>query len=168
MLTEPQLEQRQAQPYLGIRSQLTIQELGTVLPPLSDEVFAWLQKEGLKPAGPPLWRYLIVDMERKLEIDVGIPLASAHPGGGHIIADVLPGGRCATALHTGHPDELEQAKAAPLAWAEGRGIEWRMDGDRWSGRVEWYLPDPAAESNMHKWRTELAFLTVDHLAAGEK
>jgi len=168
MLTKPKLEQRKAQPYIGIRSQVSMQELGSILPPLSGEVFAWLAKKGVERAGPPFWRYLIVDMEKKLEVDVGVPVAAAIPGEGRIIADVLPGGRYATAVHTGHPDELEQATAALLDWAEKRGIEWRMDDERWAGRVEWYLSDPAAEPDMHKWKTELAFLTADHMAAQQK
>ncbi len=168
MLTEPKLEVRKQQPYVGIRSQVAMQELGSVLPPLSGEVFAWLEKKGLQPAGPPLWRYLTVDMERKLEFDVGVPVASAHSGEGRILADFLPAGRYVTALHTGHPDELEQATAVLLAWAENRGIEWKMDGERWGGHVEWYLSDPGIEPDMHKWKTELAFLTVDHMAAEEQ
>ena len=168
MLTEPKLEQRKAQPYVGIRSRVTAQELGTVLPPLSDEVYAWLKKKGVEPSGPPFWRYLIVDMEKKLEIDVGLPVASAIPGDGRILADILPAGRYATAVHTGHPDELEGATAALLDWAEKRGIEWWLDGERWAGRIEWYLSDPAAEPDMHKWKTELAFLTLDHMAAEAK
>jgi effector-binding domain-containing protein len=168
MLTKPKLEQRKAQPYIGIRSQISRQELGIVLPPLSGEVFAWLEKQGVERAGPPFWRYFIVDMEKNLEIDVGVPVPIALPGERHFIADILPAGRYATALHTGHPDELEQATASLLAWAEGRGIEWRMDGERWGGRIEWYLSDPATEPDTYKWRTELAFLTADHMAGRQK
>lgn len=161
MATEPKLEQRAAQPYVGIRSQVSMQELGSVLPPLIGEVFAFLGKQGVEPAGPPFWRYLIVDMEKKLEVDVAVPVAAALPGEGRVIADVLPAGRYATVLHTGHPDELEGATADLLAWAEKQGITWKMDGERWAGRVEWYLTDPDTEPDMHKWQTELAFLTID-------
>ena len=136
---EPKLEYRGAQPYVGIRSQVTMSEIGTVLPPLTGDIYAWLEQKGVKPAGALFWRYLIVDMERKLEIDVAVPVAAALPDDGRIVADILPPGPYATVLHVGHPNGLMQATAELLSWAEQEGIEWQMNGRRWGGRVEWYL-----------------------------
>ncbi len=99
-------------------------------------------------------------MDKKLEIDVAVPIASAVKGDGQIIADVLPAGRYATMLHTGHPSELEEATANLLAWAEKNNIQWKMNGERWGGRVEWYYSGPDTEPDMSKWETELAFLTA--------
>lgn len=78
--TEPKLEHRDEQHYVAIRSQVTMPELGTVLPPLIGEVFGWLGSKGLEPAGAPFWRYLVIDMEAKLEIDVAVPVATAVTG----------------------------------------------------------------------------------------
>ena len=61
MITEPKIEHRNEQPYMGIRAQVTMQELGKVLPPLWGEVYGWLASKGVKPAGAPLWRYLVTD-----------------------------------------------------------------------------------------------------------
>src|SRR5580704_14847373 len=77
MITEPKIEHRNAQPYMGIRAQVTMQELGKVLPPLWGEVYGWLASKGLKPIGAPLWRYRVIDMAAKLEIDVAVPVAGA-------------------------------------------------------------------------------------------
>jgi hypothetical protein len=54
MITEPKIEDRNEQPYVGIRTQVTMQEIGKVLPPLWGEVYGWLASKGLKPAGAPL------------------------------------------------------------------------------------------------------------------
>jgi len=159
-ITEPKLVERSEQHYVVIRKLVTMAEIGPTLPRLSDDVFAWLAEKGIQPSGAVFWRYNVVEMDKKLEIDVAVPVASAVKGDGQIIADVLPAGRYATMLHTGHPAELEEATANLLAWAEKNNIQWKMNGERWGGRVEWYYSDPAIEPDMTKWETELAFLTA--------
>ena len=79
-MTEPKIEHRNEQPYVGIRAQVTMHELGKTLPPLWGEVYGWLTGKGVKPAGAPLWRYLVIDMAAKLEIDVGVPVATPLTG----------------------------------------------------------------------------------------
>ena len=159
-ITEPKLVERSEQHYVAIRKLVTMAEIGPTLPRLSDDVFAWLAEKGIQPSGAVFWRYNVVEMDKKLEIDVAVPVASAVKGDGQIIADVLPAGRYATMLHTGHPAELEEATANLLAWAEKNSIQWKMNGERWGGRVEWYYSDPAVEPDVTKWETELAFLTA--------
>ncbi len=159
-ITEPKLVDRNEQHYVAIRKLVTMAEIGPILPPLSDDVFAWLAEKGIQPSGAVFWRYNVVEMDKKLEIDVAVPVASPVKVDGQIIADVLPAGRYAIMLHTGHPAELEEATANLLAWAEKNNIQWKMNGERWGGRVEWYYSDPAIEPNMTKWETELAFLTA--------
>ena len=73
MITEPKIEDRNDQHYVGIRTQVTMQELGKLLPPLWCEVYGWLANKDAKPAGAPLWRYRVIDMAASLEIDVGVP-----------------------------------------------------------------------------------------------
>jgi effector-binding domain-containing protein len=158
-ITEPQLVDRGEQHYVAIRKFVTMAEIGPTLPPLIGDVFAWLAEKGIQPSGAAFWRYNVVDMEKKLEIDVAVPVASPVKGDGQIIADVLPAGRYAVMLHTGHPAELEEATANLLAWAEKNNVQWKMNGERWGGRVEWYYSDPDIEPDMTKWETELAFLT---------
>jgi hypothetical protein len=92
MITEPKIEHRQEQPYVGLRAQVTMQELAKLLPPLWGEVYGWLANKGIKPAGAPLWRYRVIDMTAKLEIDVGVPVATPVKGDGRITADTLSAG----------------------------------------------------------------------------
>ena len=159
-ITEPKLVERSEQHYVAIRKLVSMAEIGPTLPPLSDDVFAWLAGKRIQPSGAVFWRYNVVEMDTKLEIDVAVPVASAVKVDGQIIADILPAGRYATMLHTGHPAELEEATANLLAWAEKNNIQWKMNGERWGGRVEWYFSDPSIEPDMTKWETELAFLTA--------
>src|SRR5208282_33339 len=100
---EPKLVRRKKQHYAAIRRQLSMREISKVLPPLMNDVFTWLGRKGVKPAGAPFWRYLVVDMQGKLEIDVAVPVARAVRGDKEVTADALPAGRYATVPHVGHP-----------------------------------------------------------------
>lgn len=164
MITEPKLEYRDEQPYVAIRKQVTMQELGSLVP-LWDELFAWLGSKGVTPAGAPFWRYLVVDMEAQLDIETGVPVATAVPGEGHITAGVFPAGRYAVLVYTG-PYEgggLVEATGALLAWGKKNGIVWQAsEGEKvWKARIESYLTDPAEEPDPQKWETELAFLVAE-------
>ena len=166
MITEPKIEDRNEQHYVGIRTQVTMQEMGPVLPPLWGEVYGWLASKGLKPAGAPLWRYRIVDMEAKMEIDVGVPVATTVTGDGRVTADILPAGRYATLIYTGPYDGLMRATGDLLDWAKEKAIVWDKwpvgpTGEGWRARVENYLTDPKEEPDSAKWETELAFKLAD-------
>jgi effector-binding domain-containing protein len=163
MLTEPRLEQRAQQPYVGIRSSITMSQIGTVLPPLIGELFAWLGQRQATPVGPPFFRYRVIDMSGHLEIDVGVPVAAVLSGDQRVIVDTLPAGAYATAIYTGNPAQLADANAALQKWGSGNGIKWRavqLDrGTEWASRLEIYLTDPAKQPDPSKWQTEIAYLT---------
>jgi effector-binding domain-containing protein len=129
------------------------------------EVFAWLGGRGITAAGAPFFRYRVVDMNRELEVDAGVPVAAAVAGDGRVVPDVLPAGRYATLSHIGPPSDLAGVTSALLDWAAGLGLTWDMSpgdsGDRWGGRLEIYLSDPAEEPDMSKWETQLAFRLAD-------
>lgn len=165
MYAEPHIVQRTAQPYLAIAGRVTMR----TIPEIADrmpEVFAFMADRGLVPAGPPFFRYHLIDMERELEIEVGVPLAEAAPteavpSGGDVHPGVLPAGRYATVLHIGHFDELVSVTAHLLAWARRQGLRWDAadspEGQRWGARLEFYRTDPREEPDPTKWETELAF-----------
>jgi effector-binding domain-containing protein len=147
------------QPYAAIRVGVSMEELGPVVPPLTARVFNWLDAQGVAPAGPPFWRYVIIDMENELEIETGVSVASPVEGDAEIRAGVLPAGRYATVVHTGHPDTLVTATRDLLQWGAERDLEWDVDGDTWGCRLEEYLSDPAED--MEQWQTRLAFRLRD-------
>jgi effector-binding domain-containing protein len=165
MSAAPRIETRAEQPYVAIRTQVAMEELGTVVPPLNQEVFAWLGQQGAAPAGPPFWKYNVIDMERLLEVEAGVAVTVAVPGDGRVISGVLPAGRYAALNHVGHPSELAKATEELLDWAAGQGLTWDMSpsetGERWGSRLEFYLTDPRQEPDMSKWETQLAFRLAD-------
>ncbi len=139
-------------------------ELATVADRVG-EVFAWLAARGVPPAGAPFFKYDEIDMARELLVEVGWPVAAPMEGGDGVVAGVLPAGRYATLMHTGHPDEMAQATATLLEWAAEQGLRWDMTpgerGDVWGSRLEFYLTDPAEEPDMSAWVTQLAFRLAD-------
>lgn len=160
----PEIVQRAAQPYAGISAWVTMATIGSVADRIP-EIFGWLGTRGIAAAGPPFFRYHIVDMERQLQVEAGVPVASAVDGDGDIRAGTLPAGRFAVLTHTGAPDTLMAATAELLEWAQARGLSWDLSrteaGDRWGCRVEFYLTNPAGQPDTSKWQTELAFRLAD-------
>ena len=63
---------------------------GEILGPLWGEVFGWLGGHVVEPAGPPLIRYKVIDMEGAMEIEVGLPVAAPIEGDDRVIGGVLP------------------------------------------------------------------------------
>jgi effector-binding domain-containing protein len=160
MSSAPEIETRAEQPYVAVRARVTMGEIAAFARRFG-EVFGWLDGHGLVPAGPPFFKYNVIDMARELEMEAGVPIAAAIGGDDQMVAGVLPAGRYATLTHVGHPSELMAATKALLDWAAEQGLTWDVtpseDGDRWACRLENYLTDPDQEPDMSKWVTQLAF-----------
>jgi effector-binding domain-containing protein len=163
MPAEPRVVQRTEQPYIAIRAFVTMQELGQVLPGLVPETYGWLGSHGGQPAGPPFFKYNVIDMDRQLEVEVGVPVATPVTGDDRVLAAVLPAGRYATLLYTGHPAGLVDATRTLLDWADKQGLTWDVeessDGQRWAARLENYQEE--LPPDMDTWETELAFKLAD-------
>ncbi len=134
------------------------------------ELFGWLGPHGLAPAGPPFFRYNVVDMERGLDMEAGVPVTATPDGNGTdgddvVTSGVLPGGRYAMVTYVGHPMGLMLATKELLDWGAAQGLKWDKspgaEGEQWGGRLEIYLTDPSEEPDMSKWETQLAFRLAD-------
>jgi effector-binding domain-containing protein len=162
---EPAIADRAAVRYVAIRTASPMGELPGVLPKLWKEVLAWLGKERVAPAGAPLLRYLVIDMPKRIEIEVGVPVAKALKGNGRVRPGVLPAGRYVVLTHGGPYDGMVQANADLQAWAKKRGIRWQVRrtklGSAWAGRAEFFLKDPGNEQDPRKFETEIAYLTAN-------
>jgi effector-binding domain-containing protein len=160
MLSQAQVIERPAQPYVAIRAQVTMQTLGAILPELHPRVVAWLREQDIPSAGHPFWKYNVIDMDCGMEVEVGVPVEAVTDGDGQVLAGVLPPGRYATLRYTGHPDGLMGATASLLEWAQEQNLTWDVrqvpDGERWTARLEIY--ESVEEPDMSKWTTQLAFL----------
>ncbi len=167
----PTVVERPEQPYVGLRSYVTMQTIAEIADRIP-ELFAWLGVHGIPPAGAPFFRYHVIDMERSLDVAVGVPVAAPPPDlatgpepGGGVAGAVLPGGRFATVAHTGHPDDLLRVTGDLLAWADEEGLTWDArdtpEGQAWGCRLEEYLTDPAEQPDMSQWDMVLAFRLAD-------
>jgi len=164
MPIEPEIIERADQHYAAIRANVPIQGLAGLGPRLG-EVFDWIAARGIAPAGPPFFKYNVIDMEHELQMEAGVPVAAAVDGDDAIVTGVLPGGRYVTLTHTGHPDGLAAVTGELLDWAENRDLKWDTDEtsgfERWVSRLEFYLTDPSEQPDMNKWQTQLAFRLAD-------
>ncbi len=163
MIGTPKLENRKAQPYLGIRTRVMPNEIAKVLPVLHGRLADWMERKKIDPSGPLFFRYFVIDSERGFDMEVGVPVENSVSGEGDIEAKVLPEGCYATLLHTGHFSGLRLATAALLAWGEENGVVWQRGyadgGEAWEARLESYL-NVGLQKDPEKWQTELAFLTA--------
>jgi effector-binding domain-containing protein len=164
MHREPSIEVHAEKPCVHIPATVTMTDFSNAISAVP-EVFGWLDQRNVKPAGPMFFRYLVIDMDRELELEVGVPLDNPVEGNGRIISGVIPGGTYATLMHHGHPDRLIDSHAALQGWLSGQGLEvaTHQNGGRelLSGRYEFYLSDPDEEPDMDEWSTEIAYLLAD-------
>ena len=156
--------ERVEQPYVGRRESITMTEFARVADHLP-RMFGWLAEAGVPVAGPPFFRYRVIDMSADLVVEAGIPVTGRIGVAEPMFCDTLPGGRYATVTHVGHPDELMAVTARLLDWARDQGLAWDMEptptGEVWSCRLEMLMTDPAEEPDMHKWQTVLMFKLAD-------
>jgi effector-binding domain-containing protein len=152
------------QPYVAITGDVTMDTIPAIADRF-DEVEGWLAERGVDPDGPPFFRYRVIDMDRRLVMEAGVPTATPQDGEGEIRPGVLPGGRYVTTTYVGHPSDLVQVTADLLAWAETQGLAFDVEpsdeGEVWGCRLEWMETDPAVEPDMSRWQTRLAFQLAD-------
>lgn len=163
--TQPELQDRSEQPYAGIRTRVSAEEMGSgIIPRLIDEVFTWLQAQQIAPAGPPFMRYYVIDMAARMDIEIGWPVAAPVASEGRVAAGVLPAGRYASLVYTGVQNGVAGNKAL-IDWAAENGIHWdRWDdpnGDAFRARVETFLTGPDDDPDPGNWDTEVAIKLAD-------
>lgn len=162
-MSEPELQMREEQPYLGLRGHAQMQEIGKVLPALHNQLADWMEKRAIQAAGAPFFRYLVFDQDNSVDVEVGMPIETQMLGEGDVRGGILPAGKYAVLLHTGHYSGLFQATHALLEWGAKNNITWLKaeanGAEAWEARLEIYL-NVGLEKDPAKWKTELAFLTA--------
>jgi effector-binding domain-containing protein len=161
---EPTVVRLDEQTYVGRRASIAMTDFAQVADHLPN-MFGWLAERGIAIAGPPFFRYRVIDMSAELTIEAGIPVAGFVEVEEPTFVDSLPAGRYATVAHVGHPDELMVVTAGLLDWAQQQGLAWDMtptpEGEVWGCRLEIAMTNPAEEPDMHKWETVLMFRLAD-------
>jgi effector-binding domain-containing protein len=163
MAEQPQIQHRDQQPYAAIRERVPMDGIGPAVDQDLPEIFGWLAARDLAPAGPPLIRFLVIDMERELELEIAVPVIEPVPADGRIRPGAMPAGEYVVLRHVGHYDGLIASNAELQNWAEQQGVtfdSWDTPaGQAWAGRAEHYLTDPAAEPDPAEWQVDVAYLT---------
>ncbi|RZT83264.1 GyrI-like small molecule binding protein [Pseudonocardia sediminis] len=159
----PQIVERTEQSYVGVTRTVTMTTMGEIADRIP-VLIGRLAELGVAPAGAPFLRYLLIDMDRSLTVEAGVPVLGPAPRDELWQTRVIPAGRYATLTHTGHPDELIAVTDGLLAWGEEHGHRWdverRPDGDRWGCRLEAFHSNPM-EVSIDAWVTELTFRLAD-------
>jgi effector-binding domain-containing protein len=161
---EPTIVRLDEQAYVGRRASIVMTDFAQLADHLPT-MFGWLAERGIAVAGPPFFRYRVIDMSAELTIEAGIPVTGDVEVEEPTFVDSLPAGRYATVAHVGHPDELMAVTAGLLDWAQRRGLAWDMtptpEGEVWGCRLEISITNPAEEPDLHKWETVLMFRLAD-------
>lgn len=162
MGNEPQIQQRAAQAYAGIRVSVTMDGMSAAVDEAFPELFGWLAEHVIAPAGPPFIRYHVIDMAAELQIELGVPADVTDGHGSRVRPGVLQAGPYVVLRHTGPYDGLVASNAALQQWAQQQGIALdcreTAGGTAWRSRVEHYLTDPSAEPDPAKWEVDVAYL----------
>lgn len=140
------------QPVLIVRRRIPRSAIAATIGEVLPYVFLHAQKNGIALAGLPLTRY--VEMGPGLiTIEPGMRVTGAAPppgtSEGDVIAELLPGGPAATAIHAGPYDKLPDAYAAIEQWMGTNGL--KAAGAPW----ECYLTDPGDYPDPKDWKTEV-------------
>ncbi len=142
--------QLEAQPIVGIRTTVAMNEIGKVMGPLFGAVHGHIRQNGQQAAGAPLAIYYSPPGD-SVDLECAIPVASPMAGAGRVRAGELPAAKVATVTHVGPYDTLSQTWAALTEWMNSQGLA--AAGAPW----ESYVTDPGAEPDRSKWRTDIFF-----------
>ena len=116
-----------ARPVVYIRERVSLATVGDAMKGAFGELYAWLERAGVSPAGPALCAYPDPEFdEDDFLADACVPVAALPNAAaltGRVRADELAGGRVATAVHAGPYDTLHLAFQRALAEAAERGHE---------------------------------------------
>ena len=145
---QPKTETRPEQPYLAIRTKVKMEEISTKLPPLIPEIYGWLQKQNITPAGPVFFNYL--DFENGLlTAEVGVPVQAKQQGDNKVQAGSFPAGNYTVFTHMGHYNGIPQAHQEIELWAKENGVKLQ------NPCLEFYPTDPETTPNPADWQTDI-------------
>ncbi|MEB7504961.1 GyrI-like domain-containing protein [Arthrobacter koreensis] len=149
-MTEIQITEHPEQATAFIRAHVPMAELADFFSSTFSDVMAALQKQGVRPAGPPFGKYY--GMPRAtVDVEAGFPVAGSIEPAGNVVPGQLPAGRIVQATHVGTFDTL----ANTYADIETYFAEHKLT----PSAVMWenYLADPETEQNSEDARTQICW-----------
>jgi effector-binding domain-containing protein len=157
-VSKPAVYERPDEPYMGIRVQTPFKGMFTLIDKhLFKELREWMKQAGVEPAGKPFFRFYVINMEGEMDVEVGIPVATALAGNGRVCGGVMPAGRYASLVYVGTG---YTGSGALTRWIMENGYpidEWDVpEGTAYRARYERYLTDPTIQPLKSKWEVEVA------------
>lgn len=125
MLYEVNVRDVPAQPILGIRAVVAPLELAGFFEDACRDMYAYLDRIGVSPAGPPmsLWHSSPDESREGVDIQTCVPIERPAQSSGRMMAGELPAGRLAYTIHSGPYDGMWAAFDAVWAWIGRNGCE---------------------------------------------
>lgn len=164
IVSEPKIDQRKEQPYVGIRKSVPMSDLPNFIPQNLQALYGWLRTKGIAPDGPSFMRYYAIEMPGRLDVEVGIPVAQPVTGDDTVKSGSLPAGRYASLVYRDVTKGMEGNKVL-IEWAQEKGLSWdRWDdpnGDAFASRYEIFLTGPDEDPSPNNWDTEVAIKLKD-------
>lgn len=159
MKTEPKIECRSEQLYVGKRIVMPMSEFSTTIPMFIAEIRRWLDNNNVQPAGSPLLRYHVIDMPEHMDVEVGISIGKNLVTAGQITSSSLPAGLYAVCRYEGVKNAVAANKKL-IDWIKHEGDEIAKypseRGNAFDARNETFLTDAQVESDQEKWTIEVA------------
>lgn len=130
-----ELQEKDAQPVLSIRTRSAVGALPQVLGAAFGEIMSYLGEMGAYPAGMPFVGYYNMDMQ-DLDIEVGFPVAQPLAGRDEIKPGEIPAGKRLSCLYQGPYNEMESTYNEIMEWVAANGHTWT------GASYEFYLNSP--------------------------
>lgn len=108
-------------PTAAIRFRTPVSELPNMMGQVYGEIAGYMGKNGIQFAGPPFAMYYNMDMDN-LDVEIGFPVMERIEGEGRVQPGTLPGGKMATAKHSGPYATIETAYNALTAFVKEKGL----------------------------------------------
>ncbi len=169
--TQPRIEVRATWPCVYIPARASLSEWNKAIEKIP-QLFAWIELNGVTPRGPLFFRYRTIgDTETPFDLEIGIAVTEPVDGSGEVSGGEIPGGTYVTAIHEGHPDQMDQTWETIANWIEQQDLApaRRTDGGRevLEARFEFFLTNPDEQPDPNQWFTELAWLVEKKQGASQ-
>jgi effector-binding domain-containing protein len=137
---------------LSIRTRTSLREISATVGRAYGELFGYLARVGVRPAGPPLIIYHDPEFrEEDMDVEIGVPIERRLQGDVGMSGGELSGGPGASTIHVGPYNEIGPAYQALAAWIQQQGHETA------GAPREIYLVGPEQSRDPAGLRTEIAW-----------
>jgi effector-binding domain-containing protein len=152
-----EVQRREAMPLtLAVAcAQASVRDIGQRVVDLLREVYAFLERSGVRQAGHNVVLYLdqedrgLFMTEGGVPVEAGVEVAGPFEAAGRVKCSQTPGGAVASVVHVGPYQRLPEAHAAVRRWCQEQGHS--IAGPNWEVYGDW-TEDPAG------LRTEVVYL----------